>query len=569
MPRRAALHRHRRLAAVGLALASIVALAGCVGIPTSSGVQSGPVIDDQADPEIVVLPTGPRAGATQEEILADFMQAVRAPQAGYAIARQFLTSELSGTWDPDASALLRTGAATTSPSSAADALDYTITTTASVDASGRYTEQTPATQTLQFSFTEENGEWRIGAAPDGIVLSLSSFNVVFTEQALYFFDPSYGYLVPDVRWFPARATVEVRIVDALLAGPTDRMQQVVTSAFPVATMRGSIADTVQVESGTVTIDLSREALSASAEDRERMRQQLLATLGPALNISTVVMTVGGLALETPDSTGVGAAVNPAVDSAVLAGVGGEFGFVSETAVTPIDSVSEQVVAVGGSAATLSGDTSVAAVLGADGNAYVAGTESPAPLLVDDRDGLAQPTIDPFRFVWSAQAASAATLSTFELDGTEHPLQSDLPADARIVSLDLSRDGTRLLLYLDTASGPELWVVGIIRRDGIPAALGEPLVLIAPDGDQIDSTWIDDRTVATASGTGAAVEVTVFRLGGPSSAIGLIQDALTIVGGNGGIDGLRVLRASGEVWRPQGSGGWVDTGITASFLGTKQ
>ena len=60
---------------------------------------------------------------------------------------------------------------------------------------------------LTYSFVQENGEWRISGGPDGIVLSQSSFSVVFTERALYFFDPTYTYLIPDVRWFASRATL--------------------------------------------------------------------------------------------------------------------------------------------------------------------------------------------------------------------------------------------------------------------------------------------------------------------------------------------------------------------------
>jgi len=81
-----------------------------------------------------------------------------------------------------------------------------------------------ANQTLSFSFEEQGGEWRISEAADGIVLSQTSFALAFREQALYFFDPTYRFLVPDVRWFPFRQTIPARIVRALLAGPTSWLQ---------------------------------------------------------------------------------------------------------------------------------------------------------------------------------------------------------------------------------------------------------------------------------------------------------------------------------------------------------
>ena len=63
-------------------------------------------------------------------------------------------------------------------------------------------------------------------------------------------------------------------------------------------------------------------------------------------------------------------------------------------------------------------------------------------------------------------------------------------------------------------------------------------------------------------------VDVLPLGGPTDDLGPVDDGIAIVGGNPE-DGLRVLAATGAVLRPSGAGGWVDTGLIASFLGTQQ
>ena len=552
----------RRVAFASLAVAAVVVLAGCVGIPTSGGVQTGPVIDDQNNPDIVVLPSDPRAGSSQEEILAGFMQAVRGPQNDYAVARKYLTKGLAETWDPDARVDIRTAPAETEVGITPDTLDYTLTSRAYVDPDGRYFEQSPAVQTLTFAFTKENGEWRISIAPNGIVLSQSSFNIVFTEQALYFFDPSHNYLVPDMRWFPSRATVPVRIVRALLAGPASWLGNgVLASAFPVATALGSKSATVQ--GGVATVDLSKEALAASQGDRALMRQQLAATLG----VSNVEMTVNGLALAAPDSAS--AIVDPPVDAALFVGSGTGIGFDSGDGVVPIAGLSAKLQSIGAVAATLSDDKQAAAALGADGAVYLAQAAQDQPRALDDRGDLVRPSIDPFLFVWSAQRSSAASIVAYGSDGTAHPIQSGLPADARIVSLGLSRDGTRLIVYLDTDVGPSLFAAGIVRgQDRVPTALGALVALQAHTGSPIDVTWMDDRTVVTVSQDEGAASVTLYELGGPSASLGSIADALSISGGNGS-DGLRVLRLGGQVYRPAGSGGWVDTGIKATFLGTKQ
>ncbi|CAN5400271.1 MtrAB system accessory lipoprotein LpqB [soil metagenome] len=555
-----------RKASVGFACVLVIALAGCVGIPTGGGIEAGPVIDDQIDPEFIVLPSGPRTGAPQQEILEDFMLALRGPQNDYATARLFLTTDLAETWDPDESTVVRTGIPSTGPGSGPDSLTYTVTATASVDADGRYSERTPAPQTLEYTFIQQDGEWRISGAPNGIVLSQSSFNVVFTERPLYFFDPSHRFLVPDVRWFPSRQTVAVRVLRALLVGPTSWLQGgVLLSAFPIATTLDNTTTrgAVTIESGRATVQLSKEALTASPQERDYMRQQLAAALG----IANVVMTVGGIELEVPEP-GVAAVINPPVEGPPLVGTDAAFGFDGGDGIKPITDLSDQVVGSGASAVSLSSDKQVAAMLTPAGVSVAqVGAE---PVLVDARSGLIAPSVDPFRFVWTVQGGNAATLTTFEIDGAEHPVQSGLPADASIVSADVSRDGARILLYLSTPVGPKLIVAGIVRDTAnVPLRLGELVELPVSDDVPVDATWVNDRTVASVARASEVYPVTAFEIGGPSAPIGQLPNAVSIAGGNGGTDGLRVLRSTGEVQRPQGSGGWVDTGITASFLGTKQ
>lgn len=547
----------------GLGAAVALALTGCVGIPLSGGVEAGRPINEQLDPEVVVLPSGPVPGADREAILEGFMQAVRGPQNGYAIARQFLTDELNSEWDPDAGTLIRRGPATVLDSGP-DTITYAVTTEATVNEEGRYEEVRgiPSEADLSFSFEQVDGEWRISQAENGIVLSESSFRVAFREQSLYFFDPSFGYLVPDVRWFPARPTTSVRVVEALLAGPTSWLQGAAFSAFPPGAALGD--GSVVVGTAAATVDLSTEVLAASPEARDRMRQQLAATLG----YPNIDLTVSGRQLPTPD-TGVSQAIQyPAVDGPALIGTGSEFGFDAGSGISPLEGLAPAVVAAGAVSADLSTDKAAVALLSGAGGVYLATAGDAAAAIVDPRPGLIAPAIDPFRFVWSVPADDPAGLTAFEGDGAEHPVQSGLPAGSRVVSMDISRDGARILFYLSTPIGPQLFVAGIIRQDEVPLRLGELLQLPVPDGEPVDAAWVDNRSVAAAALSPESAPVTVLEIGGPSTSLGQVEAPASIVGGNGGTDGLRILNSVGEVWRPQG-GRWVATGITAAFLATKQ
>jgi len=546
-----------------------VSLSACSGIPTSGGVVPGPVIDEQIDPDVVIVPSGPRPGSTPEELLVDFMQAVRGSQNDYAVAKQFLTGALAASWNPDASTAIRASPASVLTGTSPEVLTYAFSSRAFVNADGGYVEQRDlANQTLSFTFAKEGAEWRISEAPDGIVLSQTSFLLAFREQALYFFDPTYRFLVPDVRWFPSRQTIPARIVRALLTGPTSWLQGgVVRSDFPTATALG--VEGVELSAGTATVDLTDAALSATPVQRERMRQQLLATLNTVSSgVSQVVMTVNGLAIVVPE-TAAPAIQNPQAESSPLVGAEAAFGFSAGGAITSLEGLSPLIVGAGATAATLAESGQAVAILTDSGAVAVAQIGQTSPIIVDQRPELIAPSIDGLNFVWSVQAGDPGGLTAFELDGEPHSISSTLPAAATVVSMDVSRDGTRILLALSTELGPRLVVAGIIRQDNIPVALGELVELPVGMGAAVDAAWVDDRSVALISRSSSEVTVTQFALGGPSSPLGELPAARAIVGGNGGTDGLWILAADGEILRPQGSGGWSGTGQLVSFIATQQ
>lgn len=555
----------RAVAAIAGAAAMVALLGGCVSIPTSGGVMAGGVFDDDTDTDIVYNVTGPQPGSEPETLLADFLLAVRSPVNDYAVARQYLTPALAETWNPDASVLIRGTSTSIEPGPQPGSLRYTFTSRAAVDAQGRYTEQRDTaaqSQTFVFERSGAEQEWRIAEAPDGIVLSASSFANTFREYSLYYFDPSHRFLVPDLRWFPSRPTTPSRVVAELLTGPVEGLQQgVVVSEFPQPTALGS--GSVRVSSGVATVDLSDNAAATSAQQRDWMRQQLAATLGTP----EVVITVSGVPLTLPDSPG-GAVVNPTVESAVLIGTDSGLGFATTDGFTPIPGISEAALELGAVAATLGEDGTELAVLAGDGTVHLVSAEGAS--LLDDRAGLVAPSMDPQHLVWSVPAHDPAAIIAFETDGTEHPVAvAGLAPGSRLVSMELSRDGARVLLAINSDLGPQLLAAGVIRRDGIPAQLGPFLSLPVSSGVVIDAAWVDNHTVAAIVTGDSGTRVTAFSLGGPSVSLGEIEGATTIVGGNGGRNGIRVLTDASSVQQPSGTNGWAATGIEALLLATQQ
>jgi hypothetical protein len=550
---------NRILRAVGGAVLLVLALAGCVSIPSSGGVNVGPKVVSGGGNSFVTDPLGPPHNASRTEMVNDFLQAATNADHNYYVAKEFLTARAAQRWDPTESVLVREKPAT--PQDIGDdTVDLAVSTRASVNALGVYVEQsTDSTQTLSFNFTRVKGQWRINDLPDGIVLSRTSFENSFQPYPIYFFDPDFTYLVPDVRWFPTGVTVQDRIVKALIAGPTDWLQQgVVATSFPAGIQPGT---PVSITNSTATVDFSASAASAKSPALGRMQRQLEASLA-SLNITNVAMTARGAPLPVAESQQNHAVPAVALNPEALIQRGKQFGFYP--GLQSLGGISSQVVALDGTAATLDRSQANAAVL-AKGGVYL--VTSAGAKLVDSRPGLIAPSIDTFGYVWTVPSTDASAIRATGPDGVAHPISSSLPAGSRIVALDVSHDGTRVLAYLETNSGPQLVVAGIIRRAGLPTLLGDLLELPVSSARPIDAAWVDPSTVAALGSDGGEDTVISYLIGGSPSDASTTEGAVRLVGGQGA-DSLRLITQEGAVQELRASG-WQNIGVAAAMLATQQ
>ncbi|GAA4686603.1 GerMN domain-containing protein [Frondihabitans cladoniiphilus] len=554
----------RRLGVPGIALAVALAVAGCADIPTAGPVQTGGTVSDTVQNDVVFFPSGPIADSSQSKIITDFIDAGTGSQNDYAVAREFLTPSFAKKWNPRAGVVVRQGTGSVQEQAPTQS-SLTVSTAATVDSSGHYTQAAPSTTTrLIFRFEKVKGQWRLSYAADGIVLSTANFDNVFRPHAVYFFDPTYAYLVPDERWFLARTSTASRVAAALLAGPSPWLRGAVATAFP----DGTTLNSVTADSATARVDLSEQAGNADETARSRMRAQLVASFSTIATVSSVDISVDGAALSIPADTGSGVVRDPTVDARPLVLTKGVFGFATPTTVTPIASLSKTVAGLKPTAIELSTRQNTAAV-GTDTGVYSV-RENVAPTLVDSRPGLVDPSLDDLGFVWSAQADSPRSLTAYELDGTAHALSMSLPADEQVVAFKVSRDGTRLVMLLDAAGTTHLFVAAIIRDSKhAPTGLGDPLELTPPAGDPVGVTWVDDNTVATLStSTSGDSLVSEQDIGGETTDLGRPSSpGVSIVGGNG-VDRVRVMTVTGDLLEPRGNG-WQDSGVTTDLLATQR
>ncbi|MCA5924142.1 GerMN domain-containing protein [Curtobacterium oceanosedimentum] len=557
--------RIRRVLATALAALGVLALTACAAIPVDGGVRTGQTIKDESLSGVDFRPDKPITGADQTAILRGFIAAATGAQDNYAIARQFLASGFAEQWNPRQGVTIRDGSGTVERADDRE-LTYTLTASATVDAEGEYTQAVrPTSSTLTFQFVREDGEWRIAYAPDGIILSPVSFASVFQPHALYFYDPTYRFLVPDQRWFLARSSTSTRIASALLAGPADWLKGAVVSSFPEGTQLSLNA--VTIDSGTALVDLSSDALRASTVDKVRMREQLSKSLASVATISSVTMTFEGTTVALPDTGGADAQVNPDVDPRPLVEDDGTVGY----AATGTGDVAELGSGVGDAIArldptsiALSASGTTAAVGNRDGAVVVRGDDR---LRVDAREDLVAPTLDDLGFVWVGQRSDTRRVTAYGLGGDPHQVATSLPR-GDLVSFQLSRDSTRALALIETGDGPGLYVMAVIRgSDRAPTALGPAVRVQAATGNAVGATWVDDTDVASVGQTAAGPNVVRTTIGGKSSTLPRPDGRATAISGGGG--GALLLRTSdGSVLQSTG-GAWDTTLVTADVLGVQR
>jgi len=545
-----------RIAALS-ALVVVATLAGCASIPTSGGVQQGPARQDQ-QVDLDVLVDGPQSGATQEQILQGFIDAAASPRNNYQVAREFLTDTFAAEWQADAGGTIDVLADREVATVDESRMQVSAVPLANLAANGQYLLPESATAIpLEYSFEQVDGEWRISSAPTGILIDESTFELVWQDYTLYFFDPQYRYLVPDVRWFAGRESAQTSIVRALLAGPAEWLAPGVVSAFP---------EDLRLESATVPVsgDVAEVSLAGPAFDSlvsiQRMRYQLEQSLLGVRNVSEVRLTLNGGVEDVADLADAPERT-PRVDQRALVSDGATFGFLSASGegVTPIDGISEQVIALDPSAAALGPDGAAAAVRSDEGVWIVRRDEE--AVLLDPRDRLVAPAIDNFEVVWSVPADRPDELVWYRADGTGTPILVPWTG-SRIAAVEVSRDSTRIVALLADGSRSRLVAASIQRdADGNPVALGPvPLTLADVAGAPTDAAWLDARTVGSISETPDGGSTLVLQeLGGRAILSDGPAGAREIVGANSLRD-LRVRTEAGDLvtragvgWQVQANG----------------
>lgn len=290
--------RRRALARALAGAAVLVLVAGCASIPTSGPVREGRDLRlARAEDGVPFIGQPPAPGADPENIVRGFLQNGADFQNDHEVAREYLTPAARQRWRPQTGTIVYERLARELPMQVSPDGRVTVNVAASgrIDADGTYHRSPPGPPaTLDFRLEQSDGEWRIAALPNGLVLSSADVRETYRQVSLYFLAPSGGRLVPDLVLIPELPGLSTKLVSRLLRGPSASLRDAVTTAFPRDT--DLEVNSVPVQDGVATVSLDSAALDANDQAREQMSAQLVWTLKQLPGVLKVRIKAGGESL---------------------------------------------------------------------------------------------------------------------------------------------------------------------------------------------------------------------------------------------------------------------------------
>lgn len=552
-------------------LGALLALlgAGCASVP-----EQGPVtVAEAGDPSASAAPfdfnpPGPRTGASPDQVVAGFLSALQATPVTTRVAAQYLSADAAENWRPGRRTLVYESQ---SLSTGVGAVTVDLSGAYELDAVGRW--QGAASRDgelrMRLPMVREDGEWRIGRAPDAMVIPTSHFQTRYRSFSLYFLETSSQVLVPEPVYLPAGVQAPTSLVSGLLEGPSS--PQVERTGLPPGSLAG--VGVPVTDGGVAQVPLGPEILDVPAEQLEHALAQLAWTLRQVPDIERFQITVDGVAMELPDggsSVAVDAfpAYSPVVagSSSDLFGVRGDrvIQLVGSTEITVAEL--PETTTVRGMGLSLSGRR-VAVVDDSGTRVSVLDRDDDEPRFEQVLVGsdLLRPMWDLAGALWVVDRGGAGPQVVVRRDDRVRVLP--VPASGGVVAAALSRDGTRLAWVGELPGGrQQLWLSRVVRRgNGMPVRLGPPAPVPtgSPWSGVRDLAWRDPVTVAALTrptpGTSqvqlAAVDGS-SELGALRSAPGLLFDrGLTMAASPGAPTALVVAARGARVHSLSSQGRW--------------
>ncbi len=287
-----------RVRAVLLAvLLGVATLTGCISIPTAGPIKPVPGDAEVCQGCVNVEVAPPAPGADPQQIVEGYLRANSNYQPNYATARQFLTAQAADSWRPEAGARIYRSR-TQQDSQNSVRLEFELTGVLAADRTYSASDEKPKED---FGLVKENGEWRIGQPPEGLLVEQYAFEGSYAGYSRYFFGNGLA-LVPEPIYLPrlrSSGNVAAALMTALLKGPSDWLKPVAASAIPEGT--SLVGESVTINNEIAEVALSEDVLTLDPPARSQLGAQVAYTLQQVSGVRGVLITVNQQKFRIPEA----------------------------------------------------------------------------------------------------------------------------------------------------------------------------------------------------------------------------------------------------------------------------
>src|SRR5215204_1896948 len=534
MTARRAATKSRRAALVATVCALIALLTSCVTVPTAGPVRKVEGQQQTCQNCVDVEVAAPSLGDDPRQIVEGYLRATSNYQPNYSVAKQFLTMEAAEKWSPEDGASIYKG----SPTANGDQVILDALLIGKLDDHRSYTAKDTRLR-HDFKLTKEDGEWRIGNPPAGLLVTESSFTRFYSPYSLYFV--GNGRLVPDAIYLPDlrnQANIASVLVKALLSGPSAWLRPAVTSAIPPNTALSG--DAVTTSDGIATVPLNDPVLQLNEQQRVEMAAQVVYTLREAVGIKGVLFTVNQQPLRVRGGNDVSFVVPadtiPGDLGPIPAVAGDQLYVVRKGAVAVVeDGTQPKAQPVLGdlgegryrvdSLAVSTANTDLAAVTNDRTTLRWSPTATgEVTTVLPGGRNLLRPQFSRFGELWVIEGSRGDQgMWVFTADKKIKVAASKILGKGEVTAFKISPDGARLALIREANGRTELGLARISRADRITVDGWRPLDTTQTGQQQKlrrlqDVAWIDATELLVLGSPSASVALQPFRISQDASSI---------------------------------------------------
>lgn len=559
-----------------LVIAALVS--ACAGIPSSGPVEKVADEGDLGQSAVRYAPARPVPGASPEQIVRGYLDAMLAFPASSRTASAFLTPSAAQKWtsssrvriysEPDVvgseDGVNRGEFDTQQQGPVTVRLGFTVD--AELDSQGRYTRRGAATA-QDYTLEKVQGQWRIKNPQAGLLVDRKFFADYYRTFDLYFFDQPGKRLVPDPVHLVVGDQLATTLVTSLLAGPPD--DGATRTYVPDGTgMRPSVPVS---EDGVADVELTADLRDAEASARDRLSAQIVWTLRQVPGVEGVQivgrstpLTAGGEEIQPVQAWGgFGPSTARGRAHAVVGGVVIE---IDDGQLKPVsgawgkDARGARFVAVS--------EAGVAAVLPGREQVRLTSRDGANARTIRGR-GLIGPEWDSDGDLWLTDRADGRTRVRIVDAVGSRAIAVGGVAALVVDTFELSPDGARYAISGGGADAGELYV-GRVLRDAKDTVMGlsEPVRVFTTARSPRSASWSSGTQLTFLADSQAGVQVYQADIDGSATTSEVLRSgsllpdvgAQTLAVGQGASPALYVTDELKRLWvlQPQDSWQVLDT-----------